>query len=108
MISHLFTTLAQAAPAAPAGNSTYFFLQLIALGVVFYFLLIRPQQKQAKEKALLISAVKAGDKVVMNSGLHGIVSHVKETTILLKVADNVKLEFDKAAIAAVLKASSES
>ena len=75
---------------------------------MFYFLLIRPQQKQAKEKAALIAAVQAGDKVVMNSGLHGLVSSVKESTIMLKVADNVKLEFDKAAIAVVLKASSES
>ena len=108
MIEHLFTTLAQATPAAPGSNSTYFFLQLIALGVVFYFLLIRPQQKQAKEKAALIAAVKTGDKVVMNSGLHGIVANVKETTVLVKVADNVKLEFDKVAIAAVLKAASES
>jgi preprotein translocase subunit YajC len=113
MIDHLFITLAQVTPTAPGGapaggNSTYFFLQLIALGVVFYFLLIRPQQKQAKEKAALIAAVKAGDKVIMNSGLHGLVSSVKESTIMLKVADNVKLEFDKAAIAAVLKTSSES
>jgi len=75
---------------------------------VFYFLLIRPQQKQAKEKAALVAAVKTGDKVIMNSGLHGIVANVKETTVLVKVADNVKLEFDKAAIAVVLKAASES
>ena len=113
MIDHLFITLAQATPAAPGGaasggNSIYFFLQIIALGVVFYFLLIRPQQKQAKEKAALISAVKIGDKVVMNSGIHGIIANVKETTVLVKVADNVKLEFEKSAIAAVVKASSES
>ena len=113
MIDHLFTTLAEATPAVPGGaaaggNSTYFILQLVALGVVFYFLLIRPQQKQAKEKAALIAAVKTGDKVIMTSGMHGIVANVKETTILVKVADNVKLEFDKAAIAVVLKATSES
>ncbi len=112
MIATVFNILAQATPAAPGGaaggNSTYFFLQLLALGVVFYFLLIRPQQKQAKEKAALIAAVKTGDKVVMSSGIHGIVANVKETTILVKVADNVKLEFDKAAVAAVVKAPSES
>ena len=110
MIDHLFTTLAQATPAVPAagGDSKFFFVQLIALGVVIYFIMIRPQQKQAKQKAALIAAVKAGDKVIMNDGLHGLVSSVKESTVMLKVADNVKLEFDKAAIAVVLKASSES
>ena len=86
----------------------YFILQLLALGVVFYFLLIRPQQKQAKQKAALIAAVKIGDKVVMNDGLHGIVANVKETTVMVKVADNVKLEFDKAAIAVVMKPTAES
>ena len=113
MIDHLLNVLAQATPAASGGaaaggSSPYFFLQLLALGVVFYFLLIRPQQKQAKEKAALIASVKTGDKVVMSGGIHGIVANVKETTVLVKVADNVKLEFDKAAIAAVVKAASES
>ncbi|MCX6967416.1 MAG: preprotein translocase subunit YajC [Verrucomicrobia bacterium] len=103
---HLFVPLAAAEQQAP--SSVWFFVQLLALGVVFYFLLIRPQQKQAKEKAALIAAVKTGDKVVMSSGIHGIVANVKESTVLVKVADNVKLEFDKGAIAAVVKASSES
>ena len=85
----------------------YSFIMIAAMVVIFYFLLIRPQQKQAKEKAALVSAVKIGDKVVMSDGLHGIVSNVKETTVIVKVADNVKLEFEKVAIASVLKGSSE-
>jgi len=113
MIEHLFTTLAQASPSAPGGaaaggTSLYSLLQILAIGVALYFIMIRPQQKQAKEKAVLIAGVKTGDKVVMNSGLHGIVANVKESTVIVKVADNVKLEFDKAAIAVVLKAASES
>ena len=106
MIDHLFVTLAAADPAAqpPVFNTI---LMFVAFGAIFYFLMIRPQQKQAKEKAALISSVKTGDKVVMSSGLHGIVANVKETTVLVKVADNVKLEFDKAAIAGVLKSTSE-
>ena len=102
MIDHSFLTLA-AADAQQAPSSTYFFLQLLALGVVLYFLLIRPQQKRQKELAALIASVKSGDKVVMNSGMHGIVANVKETTVIVKVADNVKIEFDKAAIATVVK-----
>ena len=81
-----------------------FIIQLVALGVIFYFLIIRPQQKRQKELATLIASVKTGDKVIMSSGIHGIVSNVKETTILVKVADNVKIEFDKASVASVVKA----
>jgi len=106
MIDHLFVTLAAADPQQP--SSLLFFLQLGALGVVFYFLLIRPQQKRAKELAALIASVKIGDKVVMNCGIYGIIANVKETTVLVKVADNVKIEFDKSALASVTKASAES
>ena len=79
----------------------------IAIAVIFYFLIIRPQQKRQKEQAAIIASVKTGDKVVLNSGMHGIVANVKETTILVKVADNVKIEFDKAAVASVTKSAQE-
>lgn len=110
MINSIYLTLAQAAPAATpggAGGSSMFIIQLVALGVIFYFLIIRPQQKRQKELATLIASVKTGDKVIMSSGIHGIISNVKETTILVKVADNVKIEFDKASVASVVKASAE-
>jgi preprotein translocase subunit YajC len=105
MINSIYLTLAQAAPApAPGGaGGSMFMIQLVALGVIFYFLIIRPQQKRQKELAALLASVKTGDKVVMSSGIHGIVANVKETTILVKVADNVKIEFDKASVASVLK-----
>jgi preprotein translocase subunit YajC len=64
-------------------------------------LIIRPQQKRAKELKTLVDSLKTGDKVVTNAGLHGIVANVKEKTFLLKVADNVKLEFDKSAVGVV-------
>lgn len=81
--------------------------QLILLPVffaVFYFLLIRPQQKKQKEHQQLVTSVKTGDKVTTAGGIHGIVANVKETTFLVKVADNVKIEFDKSAITSVSKA----
>ena len=110
MINSISFTLAQAAPAATpggAGGSSMFIIQLIALAVIFYFLIIRPQQKRQKELAALVASVKTGDKVVMSSGIHGIIANVKETTILVKVADNVKIEFDKTSVATVIKASTE-
>lgn len=95
--------LAQAAPEQPP--VLFQFMPLIIIAVLFYFLLIRPQQKKQKDHQNLIASVKTGDKVVTSAGIHGIVSNVKEHTILVKVADNVKIEMDKAAVASVTKAA---
>ncbi len=74
--------------------------------VVFYFLLIRPQQKRQKDMQRLVSELKTGDKVVTNGGIHGIVSNVKDgSTLSLKIADNVKIEVDKSAITSVDRAA---
>jgi len=108
MNNHLFFTLAATAADPQAPSPIYNVLMIVAMVVIFYVLLLRPQQKQAKEKAALVASVKTGDKVIMTGGIHGIVANVKETTVLVKVADNVKLEFDKAAIAAVVKSAPES
>ncbi|MBV9104900.1 MAG: preprotein translocase subunit YajC [Verrucomicrobia bacterium] len=78
-------------------------LPFLFMGVIFYFLLIRPQQKQRKQLQLLIKNLKTGDRVVTNSGIHGLIANVKETTFLLKVADNVKIEIDKSAVVGVEK-----
>lgn len=92
---------------APAPNPLTQFVPLIFIGLIFYFLLIRPQQKQRKEQQKLIESIKTGDKVVTSSGIYGMISNVKERTVLLKVADNVKIEIDKAAVATVLDRSSD-
>ena len=76
---------------------------MIAMGVMFYFLLIRPQNKRQKELAAQVSALKTGDRVVTSGGIHGIISNVKEgNTLMLKIADNVKIEVDKSAVATVI------
>jgi preprotein translocase subunit YajC len=77
------------------------------LGVMFYFLLIRPQQKQRKEQEELLKNVKTGDKVLMNSGIFGIVSNVKDKTLMVKIADNVKVEVLKSAVGSVVQKSAE-
>ena len=71
--------------------------------IIFYFLLIRPQQKRQKEHQRLLSDLKTGDKVITTSGIHGLIANVKDTTFLVKIADNVKIEVDKNAIASVSK-----
>ena len=77
------------------------------LGVMFYFLLIRPQSKQRKEQENLIKNIKTGDKVLLGGGIYGIVSNVKEKTLMVKIADNVKVEVLKSAISSVVQKSTE-
>lgn len=95
----------QAAPAgsAPQANMLTSFLPFVFMIVIFYFLLIRPQQKRQKEHQRLLSSLKTGDKVVTSAGIHGLIANVKDSTVLLKVADNVKIEVDKSAISNVAR-----
>ncbi|OYV03663.1 MAG: preprotein translocase subunit YajC [Verrucomicrobiales bacterium VVV1] len=107
------TFLAQAAPAAgaPAGNPApkNFIEQMVSSGLVmplalvvmFYFLLIRPQQRQRKEMAARIASLQPGTKVVTTSGIYGLVHSIKERTVAIKVAEGTTIEFDKSAIASV-------
>lgn len=96
--------LAQAdAPPAPGGPFSSPFFMIGLLLVMFYFLLIRPQQRQRKEMVARIAALQTGDKVVTTAGIHGIVHNVKDTTVVVKVAEGTMLEFDKPAIASVQK-----
>jgi preprotein translocase subunit YajC len=67
--------------------------------------LIRPQSQRQKQQQQLIKALKTGDRVVTNSGIHGLIANVKDSTLIVKVADNVKIEMEKSAIASVLKSA---
>ena len=99
------TLLAQAAGAAPAGPSPLAsFVPIILIFVIMYFLLFRPQMKRQKEQARLVSALKTGDRVVTASGIHGLISNVKDRTVIVKIADNVKIEMEKSAITTVVNA----
>ena len=90
----------QGQPGSILGNPI---IMMVLLVVMFYFLLIRPQQKQRKEMEARIAALTAGDRIVTSSGIHGLVHHVKDRTVMVKVADGVMLEFDKTAVAQVQK-----
>ena len=96
----------QAAPSASppgAGGSFGFFVPFILIFVIMYFIMIRPQMRRQKEQQKLIGTLKTGDKVVTNSGIHGLIANVKDSTVIVKVADNVKIEMEKSAIANVAK-----
>ena len=78
-------------------------VMMIFAFALIYFITIRPQQKRQKEALAQVAATKTGDKVITSSGIHGIVSNVKERTFILKIADNVKIEIEKSAVATLLK-----
>lgn len=79
------------------------FLPLVVLFFVFYFLIIRPQQKKQKEHADLIGKLDKNDEVVTVGGVHATVVSVGEKTAILRIADNVKIEIEKASITQVTK-----
>ena len=91
---------AEGSPAGgPASVNVIFILGLVA---ITYFFIIRPQNKKQKEIQKMLEALKKGDKVITLSGIHGIVSATKEKTVILKVDEGVKIEFNRSAIAAVV------
>lgn len=96
--------LAQSPAAPSAGSGIIGILPFVLIFIVFYYVMIRPQMRRQKEQQKLVAALKTGDRVVTGSGIHGLISNVKETTVLLKVADNVKIEVEKSAITTVANA----
>jgi preprotein translocase subunit YajC len=83
------------------GSSLFSFLPLVAIIAIFYFLILRPQNKKQKETQKMLSALKKGDRVVTVGGIHGIIQSVKDSTVIVKVDENVKLEFNRAAISTI-------
>ena len=106
----LFPDFAYAAASAPGGGVQSMLPTIIMIAsmlAIFYFLLLRPQQKQKQEREQMLSSIKRGDRVVTTSGLHGTVTSLSEHTVVLRVADQVKLEFDRSAIGRVTAGQGE-
>ena len=78
---------------------------LVLVFIIFYFMLIRPQQKKEKERLNMLKNIKKNDEVVTSGGIHAVVLNVKDRTATLRVDDNVKIEVDKDAITRVEKVS---
>lgn len=103
----MFDLIAMGPPPGTEQDPKAGMVQMIAMfaimGVMFYFLLIRPQSKQRKDQENLLKSLKTGDKVLMSNGIYGIIANVKEKSFIVKVADNVKIEVVKSAVTTVLK-----
>jgi len=98
--SLLVSTPAWAADAAPGSAFTQL-VPLIIIMVIFYFLLIRPQQKRAKEHRNMVEALKKGDKVLTNGGIFGTIIDVKEDFLKVEIADNVRVKIQREAVSAL-------
>ena len=96
-----FFAMLQETP-APTGSFSSTIIMFALIFVIMYFFLIRPQNKKQKETEKMIAALKKGDKVVTIGGIHGTVASTKEKTIILKVEDGSKIEFNRTAISTVI------
>jgi preprotein translocase subunit YajC len=92
---------------APEGGAAGFasFIPLILMFVIFYFLLIRPQQKRSKEHRGMIDNLKKGDRIVTSGGLHGRITGLDETTLTVEIADKVRVKVSRPNVAAKIQSA---
>ncbi len=102
MLSFLSALAApEGAAASSSGSMMTTFVTFGLIIVIFYFLIIRPQRKRDKDTKEMLASIKKGDKVVSIGGIHGTVVVVKETSVVVKVDDNTRLEFSRSAISSI-------
>jgi preprotein translocase subunit YajC len=116
IVSH-FAQVATNAASAATGTDTssqqgppfsMVLLYILPIMGMFYFAFIRPQSQAKKKQEETLRAAKTGDKVVTSSGIHGVITNVKETTVIVRVADNVKLEIEKTHLDKITRPDSDS
>jgi len=90
-------------PGAEAPNPLISLMPLILMFVIFYFLLIRPQQKKQKDHKAMLSELKKNDQVITSGGIYGTIVNIKDNTYVIRVDDNVKIEISKTAVSGVTK-----
>ena len=78
-------------------------IMFAAIFAIFYFMIIRPQQKRAKERDKLLAGLQKGDKIVTSGGLHGTIAGIDEKTCLIDVGNNIKMKFERSAVNSVAK-----
>jgi len=100
------TTGGGSAQGQGGGNPMSLIFMIIAIFAVMYFLMIRPQQRQKKQHQDMLSQVGKGDKVVTAGGVHGTITGVKDNTVIVKIADNVKVEVNRSSISQIVSSKS--
>lgn len=100
---YTFANILAMSPQGQQGGSGSLISMLVMFGAVIlimYFLMIRPQQKRQKEHQKMLENLKKGDKVVTTAGIHGTITDIDGSSMILQVSDNVKITFEKSSIAA--------
>ncbi len=100
MATEVFAMAGNAA-AQGQGNQYQGIIMLVAMFAIFYFLLIRPQQKRAKQQKELVGGLKAGDNIVTAGGIHGSITAVEESTVTVEVAKGVKIKMNRGSVTEV-------
>lgn len=98
--------LAMAPPQGGEGGGGSMISTIIMFGAIFaifYFMIIRPQQKRAKEREKLLSNIEKGDKIITSGGVHATIVGIEEKTVLIEIAPNVKIKLERSAIGSVVK-----
>lgn len=99
------TTTSTPAPQQGPLGSLSMFLPMVLVFAIFYFLMIRPQQKQRKKHAELLQGIKKGDEVITTAGIHGKVYGIADNLVTLEIADNIRIKMDKQQVATVKTAA---
>lgn len=96
--------MGQGAPPVDGGQGGFMgVVPILLMFGIFYFLLIRPQQKKQKEHREMVAALKAGDKVITSGGLHGVITKCEPETVTLEIAENVSVKVNRANVGVLLK-----
>ncbi len=101
MFNHIMLLMGQPGQDGGPGLS----MNIILFGsiiLIFYFMIIRPQQKRAKDRQRMLDGMKKGDKVITSGGIYGTIAGMDEKTVLVQIADNVKVKLDKGSIASIV------
>jgi preprotein translocase subunit YajC len=106
-VFYLLMGAPQGGEGAGGGSAIMTFLPFIAIIAIFYFLIIRPQNKKQKETQKMLSALKKGDRIVTIGGIHGTIQKVKEQSVVVKVDDNTSIEFNRSAVSAIVSHAKE-
>ena len=98
--------LGQGGAGAPGGSGGFAsFIPLILMFVIFYFLLIRPQQKKTKEHRQMIENLKTGDRIITSGGLHGRITGVSENALTVEIAEKVRVKVNRGSVSALMQGS---
>ena len=98
---NLAYAMGQGGEAAQGAGGFASFVPLILMFAIFYFLLIRPQQKKAKEHRAMVSSLKKGDRIVTSGGIHGRITAVDETVLTVEISDRVRVKINRGNVSVV-------